>query len=172
MTDWYCTTQVEVLAARIELASILPRGTSLATPFQLQNRKLKHREKRSMASSGANERSIKIGLDFGTHASGFAISIDDGKTTREFSSYPDQPTPYPKTLTAMLYEAGFPIAWGWSAYRRYLGLTPQQKASGKFVYLERFKLALHEDPRQVKYVLPEGYTAVQVIADYLEFLYE
>ncbi len=61
---------------------------------------------------------------------------------------------------------------GWTAYRRYLTLSPEQKASGKYVYLDRFKLALHEDPRQSKYALPAGYNAVQVIADYLEYLHE
>lgn len=80
--------------------------------------------------------------------------------------------PYPKNLTAILYEDANPIAWGWSAYRRFLGLSADQKASGRYVYLDRFKLALCEDTRQSQYALPAGFTAVQVIADYLEYLHE
>lgn len=51
-------------------------------------------------------RSLVVGLDIGTHGSGFSYSTDGGRTVRQHSAYPDQPagSTYPKTLTALLYR--------------------------------------------------------------------
>ena len=43
-------------------------------------------------------------LAAGTHGTGFAYSIDGGRTLKLHHSYPDQPRAYPKTLTAVLYK--------------------------------------------------------------------
>lgn len=53
------------------------------------------------------QRTIKVGLDFGTYSSGFCYSINDQPVAR-FEHYPDQPTPYPKTRTALLYKRETP----------------------------------------------------------------
>jgi hypothetical protein len=72
-------------------------------------------------------RYIVVGLDFGTYASGFAYSTDGGKDVREFSEYPDQPAPYPKALSAILYRNGAPVHWGWTAQKVWMGVSAQDR---------------------------------------------
>ncbi len=69
----------------------------------------------------------QVGVDFGTYASGFAYSADGGQHVRLFTTYPDQPAPYPKALTAILYRHGVPLHWGWTAQRVWMGLSPQDR---------------------------------------------
>jgi hypothetical protein len=69
----------------------------------------------------------QVGLDFGTYASGFAFSTDGGNSVREFTTYADQPAPYPKALTAILYQHGVPVHWGWTAQRVWMGLSPKER---------------------------------------------
>ena len=45
-----------------------------------------------------------VAIDFGTHGTGFAFSLDRGRTMRLHHEWPDQPIAYPKTLTALLYK--------------------------------------------------------------------
>jgi hypothetical protein len=73
------------------------------------------------------ERRIIVGLDFGTYASGFAYSTDGGHSVRMFTSYPDQSTPYPKALTAILYEDGEPVQWGWTACKDFMALSQEDR---------------------------------------------
>ena len=68
-----------------------------------------------------------MGVDFGTYASGFAYSADGGQHVRLFTTYPDQPAPYPKALTAILYRHGAPLHWGWTAQRVWMGLSPKDR---------------------------------------------
>ncbi len=73
------------------------------------------------------ERYIIVGLDFGTYASGFAYSTDGGSHVRQFTEYPDQTTPYPKALTAILYQDGEPVQWGWTARKEFMALSQQER---------------------------------------------
>lgn len=73
------------------------------------------------------ERYIIVGLDFGTYASGFAYSTDGGRSVRQFTSYPDQTTPYPKALTAILYQDGEPVQWGWTARKDFMALSQEDR---------------------------------------------
>ena len=80
-----------------------------------------------------------VGIDFGTRQSGFSTAAL-GSNTRFMEIYPDQPVPYCKTLSMLLYSnemsSGWqPVAWGWSAYRDYQQLNQQQRAN--FLLLDR-----------------------------------
>ena len=48
--------------------------------------------------------STVVAIDFGTHGTGFAYSVDRGTTIKMCHDWPDQPLAYPKTLTALLYK--------------------------------------------------------------------
>jgi hypothetical protein len=115
---------------------------------------------------------IVVGLDFGTWGSGFAFSVDGGKTTRQFTSWLDQPRPYPKTLTAVLYKNRLPVRFGWTAQKMYTNLRDGQTA--EYIYVDRFKLLLNShgeseggERGSACGSLPPGVSLVQVIADYM-----
>jgi hypothetical protein len=115
---------------------------------------------------------IVVALDFGTWGSGFAFSVDGGRTTRLFTSWPDQPRPYPKTLTAVLYKNKLPIEFGWTARKMYTSLKEDQTAG--YTYVDRFKLRLNSqggseggERGSALGSLPPGVNVVQVIADYM-----
>eukprot|EP00983_Pelagomonas_calceolata_P065968 1148810-Pelagomonas_calceolata.AAC.8 len=62
-----------------------------------------------MAASSTNAvkqapKSLHVGLDIGTYASGFAFS-ERAAPVRCHESWPDQPKPYPKTRSVILYKA-------------------------------------------------------------------
>jgi molecular chaperone DnaK (HSP70) len=114
---------------------------------------------------------LHVSIDFGTTTSGFAYAADNGSTgsvvVRDFSAYPDQLVPYPKTKTALLYKNGQPepVAWGWTAHKQYLALGAAERSS--YTYIEQFKLALD---RRSRCQLPDGFTAERVVGDYLRLL--
>ena len=73
----------------------------------------------------------QVGLDFGTHASGFSTAVY-GSDPRFQELYPDQPEPYCKTLSSILYSNALssdwqPVAWGWSAYAQYQNLNAEDR---------------------------------------------
>ncbi|KAJ3034272.1 Heat shock 70 kDa protein 12A [Rhizophlyctis rosea] len=82
-------------------------------------------------------------------------------------SWPNQPGRYSKNLTALLYKDNVPIQWGYAASTQFLRLSSKDKASGRYTYLDKFKLALD---KKARHQLPQGFTVQRVIADYLRFL--
>jgi hypothetical protein len=115
-----------------------------------------------------------VAFDFGTYASGIAFKQlrSFGSTSSaawQFSDWPDQPTPYAKTRSAILYDGRRPIAWGWRALKAYSSLAATGCDLQKYTYLQDFKLALDEGSG---YRMPAGFDAVTVIADYLRFMKE
>lgn len=90
-------------------------------------------------------RTFFVALDFGTYASGFAYAALTGDVVLNWE-YPGAPTPYPKTITALLYERtqsgvfGLPKAWGWDARVKYMKMSAAERDQHE--YLENFKLSL------------------------------
>lgn len=81
-----------------------------------------------------------VGLDVGTAQSGCSTATL-GSNARFQEIYPDQPVPYCKTLSVMLYSRELssdwqPVAWGWSAYVEYQRLRPDQ--IDEFRLLDRY----------------------------------
>lgn len=88
----------------------------------------------------------QVGIDFGTHGSGFSTAVP-GSDPRFQEMYPDQPEPYCKTLSAMLYSKALPsgsdwqpVAWGWSAFSLYQLLSPEER--NQYLLLDRQARAL------------------------------
>ncbi|KAG4107412.1 hypothetical protein H8356DRAFT_1622888 [Neocallimastix lanati (nom. inval.)] len=119
---------------------------------------------------------IVAGIDFGTTCSGFAFANkkDLDKTTtpilNDYINWRDQPFPFPKTSTSILYDQeGNVKKWGWSADKY------KSSHSGDY-YVNKIKLYLDEEllptlPNPRKF-LPPGKIVVDVIADYLKKLLE
>ncbi|KAJ3361241.1 hypothetical protein GGF32_007673 [Allomyces javanicus] len=139
----------------------------------------------------------QIAVDFGTSYSGFAIAIHDfvgalnntpgvidlaaaprlhlAHYIKYNTSWPAGRVPYPKTRTALLYDAsGNVLAWGNEAWDKFLGMDPAHQA--QYIYIDRFKLLLdaklaYSDDAMEK-LKALGKDAVDVIADYLRALFE
>ncbi|KAJ3370745.1 hypothetical protein GGF31_003767 [Allomyces arbusculus] len=139
----------------------------------------------------------QIALDFGTSYSGFAIAIKDfvselnhdaetadlasisrlhlAHFIKYNSSWPDGKSPYPKTRTALLYDAkGKLVAWGNAAWEQFMSMEPDAQAN--YIYVDRFKLLLdaklaHRD-KAIEKLKALGKDTVDVIADYLRALVE
>jgi hypothetical protein len=95
-------------------------------------------------------RRFAVAIDFGTYAAGIAFkqlhaSSSTGNPARQFFDWPDQPAPYPKTRSAILYDGRQPIAWGWPARTKYLELLATGCSLEQYTYLQNFKLALDQD---------------------------
>ncbi|KAF5833009.1 hypothetical protein DUNSADRAFT_10930 [Dunaliella salina] len=110
-------------------------------------------------------RSVHVGLDIGTYASGFAFS-ERAAPVRCHESWPDQTKPYPKTRSIILYKARHvllccktPVAFGWSALKELAKVPQQEQKSYSLIDASVFKLGLHDPSRAAK--LPPGLTAVQ-----------
>lgn len=130
-----------------------------------------------LASLQAAKPRFVVGLDFGTHGTGFAYSL--GTPDRSGSSlsprmleccvYPDHPIPgYPKTLTAVLYNGRRATDFGYTAQRKWNVLTPSQRTDGShhFVTGAALKLGLN-DAVAAPEALPAGISAVYAAADFL-----
>jgi molecular chaperone DnaK (HSP70) len=102
-----------------------------------------------------------VGAHFGTYETGTAFKL------RSLVSVPNGPD---STLLSILYENDRPIDWGWKARMTYHGLTEHQKFRKQYHYFEGFKAAL--DTGSKCKALPDGFTAVQVISDFLWMLKE
>src|SRR5262249_24310466 len=91
---------------------------------------------------------VVCAVDFGTHGSGFAwysIGAENEDPSRRviyyFDNWADQPTTYPKNLSALLLDAdGEILEWGHRARRA--------RAEGRGARLEQgFKMGLREESR-------------------------
>ncbi|MEW5309674.1 MAG: hypothetical protein WDW38_001543 [Sanguina aurantia] len=132
------------------------------------------------ASVQAAKPRIVVGLDFGTHGTGFAYSVATsarsgaGSSPRilECCAYPDHPFPgYPKTLTALLYRGRRATDFGYTAQRKWNELSPTQRMDGShhFVTGAAFKLGLN-DAVAAPEALPAGISAVSAASDFLSLL--
>ncbi len=136
--------------------------------------------------------SCVVAIDFGTHATGFAYSVDGGATIKQHQVYPDLPSPYPKTLTAILYRnrqastcstaphpmltdpplfpRRTPVSFGWTARKEFLSrptvsedpAATDPAAADVFRLATGFKLLLHNPNDSSAALLPPGVNAVQV----------
>ncbi|KAL6759043.1 hypothetical protein V8C86DRAFT_1390447 [Haematococcus lacustris] len=116
-------------------------------------------------------RSLVVSLDLGTYGSGYAFkTMGSSGQVRMHEDWPDSPEGLkgPKTRSAILYKGRVPIAWGHTAIRTLLRLSPADQASGNYTMLTNFKLTLQDKRHAAK--LPAGLSPEQVIADYLTFL--
>eukprot|EP00798_Chlamydomonas_sp_ICE-L_P031956 gene31956-33742_t len=95
-----------------------------------------------MAGSGTRngvqlaKREVVIAIDFGTHGTGFAYSVDGGATVSMHEKYPHQAVPYPKQRTAILYNGRSPVE---------IGDAAMHCADEQRTLLEGFKLWI-QDP--------------------------
>jgi molecular chaperone DnaK (HSP70) len=116
---------------------------------------------------------IVVAVDFGTFGTGIAYK-GHGSADQDisyFAKWPGNPDlTYPKTLTAILYEKGRPVKFGWEARIAFQQLEDHERTEGGYTYLEGFKLALDTGSRSK--ALPRGFTAVQVISDFLRMFKE
>lgn len=123
----------------------------------------------------AVERIAVVGVDFGTHGSGFAYKFRASSSApRMMEVWPDQPAGScaPKTRTSLLYNRRDAVAWGHTARKQWADGDSRADAGSHQAYLaENFKLAIaSSDRRAGREQLPEGITAVQAAADYLTFM--
>ncbi|KAJ9523096.1 hypothetical protein QJQ45_023914, partial [Haematococcus lacustris] len=120
-------------------------------------------------------RSLIVSLDVGTHGSGFAFATKTpagGLTPVTLhEGWPDQPVPYPKTRSALLYNGRSPVAWGYTAIRKLCALCDEGQDISKYRLVKNFKLAIHDPTRaaELQAVAP-GLTPATVMADFLTFL--
>lgn len=120
-------------------------------------------------------RTFFISLDFGTYASGFAYAALTGKVDLNWE-YPEAPSPYPKTITSLLYQKptrgdfGRPIAWGWDARIKFMDMTAVERDF--HVYVVNFKLALAPPNHEYMGAYKEhpGLSGNKLIADYIKEL--
>ncbi|KAJ9522865.1 hypothetical protein QJQ45_023651 [Haematococcus lacustris] len=120
-------------------------------------------------------RSLIVSLDIGTHGSGFAFATKTPSGTltavRPHEHWPDQPVPYPKTRSALLYNGRSPVAWGHTAIRKLCALCDEGQDISQYRLVKDFKLALHDPKRaaELQAVAP-GLTPEIVMADFLTFM--
>ncbi|KAL6763565.1 hypothetical protein V8C86DRAFT_245882 [Haematococcus lacustris] len=120
-------------------------------------------------------RSLIVSLDIGTHGSGFAFATKTHSGTlsrvKLHEDWPDQPIPYPKTRSALLYNGRSPVAWGYTAIRKLCALCDEGQDISQYRLVKDFKLALHDPTRaaELQAVAP-GLTPATVMADFLTFM--
>ncbi|MCI0457670.1 MAG: HSP70 family protein [Gemmataceae bacterium] len=118
-----------------------------------------------------------IAIDFGTARSGYAFALVRDRQIHRRTHWPDQPTPYVKTLTNQLCAPdGTVAAWGYSARRELARLVKERAARG-YRLLSGFKPRLHTgapSPEGPIYTTDDGtaYRVVDLIAAYLHQLKE
>ncbi|MFD7649247.1 Hsp70 family protein [Streptomyces albidoflavus] len=89
---------------------------------------------------------VAVAVDFGTHGTGYAWTIIDevkhGNQRREIHPrmhWPSHPIPYPKNLTALLFDEGGNLkAWGYDARRRFNSRSQDDDSR----YVSGFKMSL------------------------------
>eukprot|EP00798_Chlamydomonas_sp_ICE-L_P030765 gene30765-35804_t len=104
------------------------------------------------------KREIVIAIDYGTHGTGFAYSVDGGATVRLHENYPHQAVQGPKTRTAILYNGRSPIAIGDAALH-------EQDEQRTGYLLEKFKLGIQDKGKCPPF--PAGVNEVQAASDFL-----
>jgi hypothetical protein len=115
---------------------------------------------------------IHAGIDFGTTHSGFSYTFAKAQDTLEcFFGWANQPKPYCKDKTAILYEFNHsiwsPVAFGYTAWSKY----KRQRQTTNLFYVEKFKLLLdaHSD---FHIELPNGISEERLFSDYLGYMKE
>ena len=117
--------------------------------------------------------SVVIAIDFGTSRSGYAYAFRADQQIVRNTNWANQPVPYPKTLTQLLYQDSEAVAWGWSA-RRALEEMREAFDIKKYYLFESFKMALCGGANQIPSIINNGksFSVVQLVADYLRKLKE
>ncbi|KAL6763558.1 hypothetical protein V8C86DRAFT_3129636 [Haematococcus lacustris] len=125
-------------------------------------------------------RSLIVSLDIGTHDSGFAFAnkTTAGKLTavKLHKGWPDQPVPYAKTRSALLYDGRSPVAWGHTAIRKLCALCDEGQDISQYRLVKDFKLALHDPKRAAELqavapgLTPRECRFMAVMADFLTFM--
>ena len=87
---------------------------------------------------------VVIGIDFGTSRSGYAYAFVDDKRVVVPNQWDDEPIPYIKTLTQILYSPDQKVeAWGWTARKR-LAQLRKDKTARDYSFFHNFKMQLRE----------------------------
>lgn len=110
-----------------------------------------------------------VAIDFGTSHSGFAyVHKSNPSEIEALYSWDHAPSPYSKTLTALLYDGKRNVtSWGYKAHHDYLTLSDYLR--GSYTFVTKFKLFLDES---YKIKPPEGLNVLILVADYLTYLKE
>eukprot|EP00198_Chlamydomonas_reinhardtii_P007236 XP_001696572.1 predicted protein [Chlamydomonas reinhardtii] len=136
-----------------------------------------------------------IGIDFGTSGSGYMAVVlpapGRAKQTTMCTAWPDCPEASgdSKTRTALLYRGSKVDSFGWTAWKRWAGMTEAERRKEDWCYVEGFKLLLDgEDSGSVSSSgdggsslappdelvatgvssqLPRGKGATEVVSDFL-----
>ena len=117
---------------------------------------------------------VLIAIDFGTARSGYAFAYADEREVLCRVDWPDQPVPYLKTLSQMLYGPGDElIAWGYSAPKQ-LALRRRTGEPNPYRLVRAFKMKIKEGrptPRGPAFVQDDrSYYVLDLIVDYLRQL--
>lgn len=115
---------------------------------------------------------VVIGIDFGTARSGYAYAFVDDKRVVVPTQWDDEPIPYIKTLTQILYSPDRKVeAWGWTARKR-LAQLRKDKAAKDYTFFNNFKMQLREAKERtlegpVMTNNGQNFLVLNLIADYL-----
>eukprot|EP01130_Rhizamoeba_saxonica_P017508 TRINITY_DN8503_c0_g1_i1.p1 TRINITY_DN8503_c0_g1~~TRINITY_DN8503_c0_g1_i1.p1 ORF type:complete len:583 (-),score=148.77 TRINITY_DN8503_c0_g1_i1:23-1732(-) len=133
-----------------------------------------------------NIKTYIISVDYGQEYSGYAFGYrrqdtdDPGLSSEPLTFYqlPDLQEfngPYCKTKTAILYEridsSIVPIAWGWTAYKKYLEYT-ENGDQDEYRLLEQYKMEFYDDPSSTIKVFGQDISVKKIMVDYLKMLFE
>ncbi|SKG49254.1 Hsp70 family protein [Mycobacteroides abscessus] len=96
---------------------------------------------------------VVVAVDLGTHASGFAWAVVDGRNesaagrfVQQYTQWAGQPVPYPKTLTCLLLDQDNDnevVEWGFEAEQRWQAM--RSVGGNRFRLVRGFKMALAPD---------------------------
>ncbi len=127
-------------------------------------------------TSGSKTHRVVVGIDFGTSRSGYAYAFIDDKKIVVNTIWPDQPVPYPKTSTHILYSPDRKVAgWGNEARTKLAQLRKANRYTG-YSYFNEFKLQLRNaaDKQEGNPLISASsgasFRLLDVIADYLRLL--
>ncbi len=135
---------------------------------------------------------VVVAIDFGTSRSGYAYAFigekkDEKKPEpKPHFGWPDQPHPYEKTATYLLFSPERELeAWGYSARLKLAQLRKDKKAK-EYHFLSNFKMALHEKKTETwdgRPIIVKGsqriitvdtqeFPVIDLVADYLRCIKE
>jgi hypothetical protein len=114
---------------------------------------------------------VYVGIDFGTTHTGFSYTFDGAKNDIFiYSDWPGQ-QPYSKDKTCILYENENGIwnvkKYGYSAYEHY---SRNVATTTNLYFVQRFKLLLDPNSKEVYIKLPTGLTRERLLKDYLGYI--
>lgn len=118
--------------------------------------------------------SVIAAIDFGTSRSGYAYAFSADQEIIRQNHWAEQPCPYPKTLTHLLYSPDRNVvAWGWEAQK--MMINTQAAFENKYYFFDKFKMALRENNTQAKPTIinhDQSFPVIDLITDYLKLMKE